>query len=248
MLQQHARDHGRPAPQIAAGNGTRGCASDTRLHRGKSVTPRRDVDGRADAPDYGKMSTETDRTETTAVEEWSRRGAATPAATAFRFKEGGAWTSMTWGEADVIARELASGLAVAGIVAGDRVCLLSQSRAEWMLCDVAILLLGAITVPIYASNTPDQCAFIVKDCGARMVIVEDALQLEKMLGLRGELPRDVPFIYISGDATLERPDASGRTHVRIAEVRPAGDAGVRSLDELREVGRAHPLGPDVLAK
>jgi long-chain acyl-CoA synthetase len=194
------------------------------------------------------MSTETDRTETTAVEEWSRRVAASPGETAFRFKENGAWRSMSWGEADTIAREIASGLAGAGIVAGDRVCLLSQSRVEWMLCDVAILLLGAITVPIYASNTPDQCAFIVKDCGARMVIVEDAAQLEKMLALRGQLPGGIAFAYISGDTTLERPDANGRTQVRIADVRPAADAAVRSLDELREAGRARPLTADQLAK
>jgi len=194
------------------------------------------------------MSTETDRTETTAVEEWSRRVAATPGSSAFRFKEGGTWRSMTWGEADVIARELASGLAAAGIGAGDRVCLLSQSRVEWMLCDVAILLLGAITVPIYASNTAEQCAFIVKDCGARMVIVEDAAQLEKVLGLRGEVAPGLAVVYIAGDATLERPDASGRTQIRIADVRPAGDAGVRSLDELRELGRARPLGPQALAQ
>ena len=194
------------------------------------------------------MSTETDRTETTAVEEWSRRVAATPGAIAFRFKENGAWRSMTWAEADVIAREIASGLAGAGIAVGDRVCLLSQSRVEWMVCDVAILLLGAITVPIYASNTPDQCAFIVKDCGARMVIVEDAAQLEKMLALRGELPADLAIVYMSGDVTLERPDPNGRTVVRIADVRPAADARVRSLEEVRQAGRAQPLGPDELER
>ena len=155
---------------------------------------------------------------------------------------------MTWGEADALAREIASGLAAAGVAVGDRVCVLSQSRVEWMLCDVAILLLGAITVPIYASNTSDQCAFIVKDCGARLVILEDAAQLEKMLGIRSELPGGLGLVYMSGDATLERPDANGRTHVRLADVRPAGDAAIRSLDELREVGRARPLAPQDLAR
>jgi len=194
------------------------------------------------------MSTETDRTPTTAVDEWSRRVAASSGACAFKFKENGVWKSMTWGEADALAREIASGLAAAGVAVGDRVCVLSQSRVEWMLCDVAILLLGAITVPIYASNTPDQCAFIVKDCGARMVIVEDAAQLEKMLGIRGELPPGLGIVYMSGDATLERPDARGRTEVRLADVRPAEDGTVRSLDELREFGRSRPLGAQELAK
>jgi long-chain acyl-CoA synthetase len=195
------------------------------------------------------MSTETDREAITAVEEWSRRVSESGGRCAFKYKEGGAWRSMTWGEADAAAREIAAGLAAAGVRSGERVCLLSQTRFEWMLCDVAILLLGAITVPIYASNTAEQCAFIVRNCGARVVIVEDAGQLEKVLAIRGELSGVSRFIHIAGDATLERPDARGRTQIKLADVRPAGDDAVRSLAELRASGQgANALTADELAK
>lgn len=202
-----------------------------------------------DAPDYETtMSSDPGREAATAVEMWSRRVTESGGRTAFKSKEGGAWRSVTWADAHQIALEIAAGLAQAGVHPGDRVCLLAQTRVEWMLCDVAILLLGAITVPIYASNTPEQCAFILRDCGAGLVIVEDAAQLEKVIATRAELPALSRFVHIAGDAILERPDSSGRTRVALAEVRPPGDAAFHSLDELRATGRAHPLPADELAR
>lgn len=184
------------------------------------------------------MSGDPGREASTAVELWARRVFESGDRTAFKYKEGGAWRSQTWAEVDATAREIAAGLAAAGVVSGDRVCILSQSRLEWMLSDVGILLCGGVTVPIYASNTPEQCAFIMGDAGARVVIVEDAAQLEKIVAIRGQLPFIPRVVHIGGDADLEKPDARGRTCVRLDAVRPAGDASIRSLAELREAGRA----------
>ena len=236
-------------PGELRGPGSIGCELNIEARAGPPVRRRSEVDANAAAPDYGAMSAKTGGDAITAVEEWARRVAETPARPAFRFKEEGAWRTMTWAEADAAAREIASGLAVAGVRAGDRVCLLSQTRVDWMLCDVAILLIGGITVPIYASNTPEQCAYIVRNCGARVVIVEDASQLEKLLAIRGQLPEAGRLVYLTGDAVLERPDAQGRTHVRIDDVRPKADASISSLAELRATGRgANALGTEELAK
>src|SRR5205085_9233979 len=159
------------------------------------------------------------------------------------FKEGASWVTMTWGQADAAAREIAAGLAAAGVGQGDRVCLLSQTRVEWMLCDVAALMLGALIVPIYATNTADQCAFILRDCGARLAIVEDAAQLEKVLSLSAEIPGVAQLVHITGDVTLEKPDARGRAQIRLEEARAAAGAKVvRSLADLRATGRtSNPL-------
>ena len=81
-------------------------------------------------------------------------------------------------------RRSAAGLVVRGIVPGDRVCLLAQTCLEWILSDLGILLAGGVTVPIYPSNTAEQCEYIVRDSGAKIVIVEDAAQLEKLMGLK----------------------------------------------------------------
>jgi long-chain acyl-CoA synthetase len=154
----------------------------------------------------------------TAVEMWKRRVAKTPAAPAFRHFAGETWTTVSYAEADADAREIAAGLVAAGVVPGDRVCLVAQTRLEWALCDVGILLAGGVTVPIYASNTPEQCEFIIRDAGAKLVIVEDATQRDKLLPLRDRL------FTVTG-------------MVQIADEAPAGDF-VRSLAALRDAGRS----------
>jgi len=71
---------------------------------------------------------------------------------------------------------------------GDRVAILSTTRVEWTLVDYGVLSLGAVTVPIYHSSTSGQVGYVLRDSGARVVIVEDAFQLEKVLKHREELP------------------------------------------------------------
>jgi long-chain acyl-CoA synthetase len=153
----------------------------------------------------------------TAVEMWKRRVARMPAGPAFRHFAGDAWKTISYAEADAAAREIAAGLIAAGVVPGDRVCLLAQTRLEWALCDVGILLAGGVTVPIYASNTAEQCEFIIRDAGAKIVIVEDVVQRDKVLPLRDRL------FTVTGI-------------VQITEEAPAGEA-VRSLAAMRDDGR-----------
>jgi long-chain acyl-CoA synthetase len=175
----------------------------------------------------------------TAVELWKRRLQATPDRVAYRHfsATAGRWVDVTWREADVAAREIAAGLVARGIVPGDRVCVLAQTCLDWVLCDVGILFAGGVTVPIYPSNTAEQCEFIVRDSGAKIVIVEDAAQLEKMLSVRNHLITVTSLVYMGGDAKLEKPDARGRTAVALAEVvTGAGDLAL-SLEALRAGGR-----------
>src|SRR4029077_2645288 len=147
----------------------------------------------------------------TAVELWKRRLAARPEAVAFRYYDRDAWQGMTFREADAAAREIAAGLVARGVVPGDRVCVLSQTRLEWVLADIAILLAGGVTVPIYASNTAEQCEFIVRDAGAKVVMVEDATQRDKLVGLRDKLFTVAHLIQLTGEAPagLTPPPAAG---------------------------------------
>jgi long-chain acyl-CoA synthetase len=179
----------------------------------------------------------------TIVEMWSSRVEHSANEIAFRFKVGDTWQGISWAEANVYAGEVARGLVDLGVSAGDRVCIVSQSRVEWMLCDVAILMVGAITVPIYPTSTPEQSAFIVNDSGARLVIAEDAAQLEKLLSVRARIPSVRAFVHMAGEVMLEHADARGRTSIRLEDVRPEGDAAIRSLEELRVAGRVLAGGP-----
>jgi long-chain acyl-CoA synthetase len=180
----------------------------------------------------------------TAVAMWKDRVKKTPAGVAFRFKRDGAWVGMTWAEADQVAGEIAAGLVSQGVVAGDRVCLLSQTRVEWVLVDVGILLAGGVSVPIYPQSTGEQCEFIIRDAGAKLVVVEDATQLAKLVPTRHRLWTVTRLIHIAGDAVLEKPDAQGRTEVSLAEVSQGANDFLLPLEGLRAAGRtwmaAHP--------
>ena len=148
---------------------------------------------------------------------WADRVAKSGDRLAYRHKRDGVWVDLTWKQADAQVQEVAAGLISLGIRPQDRVCLLAQTRLEWMLADVGTLLAGAAVVPIYASSTAEQSSYVLRDSGARAVFVEDAAQLEKLLPqlLTGA---DLYLIHFDGDAKLEKPDARGRTEVALADV------------------------------
>ena len=83
---------------------------------------------------------------------------------------------------------LARALASWGIRKGDRVAILSENRPEWTMTDFAILSLGAVTVPIYATQTAEQTAFMLNDSGARAIAVSSQAQLEKVIAIQSQTP------------------------------------------------------------
>jgi long-chain acyl-CoA synthetase len=85
-------------------------------------------------------------------------------------------------------RALSSGIAALGFNPGDRMALLAENRLEWAVADLACLCLGGTTVGMFASLPPGQVEYIVKDAGARLLVVSDAKQLDKALAIRERLP------------------------------------------------------------
>jgi long-chain acyl-CoA synthetase len=158
---------------------------------------------------------------------------------------------MSWKEADVAAREIAGGLLSLGVGHGDAIACVAQTRIEWTLCDIGVLHSAALMVPIYASSSPAQCAFIVKDAEARVAVVENAAQLEKLVPLGSAVP-GLRLIYIDGDARFDKPDGQGRTEVKLAEVLAAArdlQHAPLSLEALREAGRDWlAKNPDAIAE
>ncbi|MFZ0420119.1 MAG: long-chain fatty acid--CoA ligase [Candidatus Sulfotelmatobacter sp.] len=70
-----------------------------------------------------------------------------------------------------------------GIHRGDRIAILSENRPEWSTADFAILLLGAVTVPVYATLTPEQTAYTLCDSGTTVIFVSSEHQLRKVLAI-----------------------------------------------------------------
>lgn len=84
---------------------------------------------------------------------------------------------------------LVEGLAARGVKTGDKIAILSNSRVEWTLADFAIIISGAITVPIYQSTVAEQVQFILNDSDSSGLFVEDRKQLGKVLGMAAFLPK-----------------------------------------------------------
>lgn len=106
----------------------------------------------------------------------------------FRFVENGKWQSSTWWEVRESLIKLTNGLRKLGLKPGERVCILSKTRYEWTLADLAILAAGGIVVPIYDSNITEQVEFILEHAQASIIFVEDAYQLAKVQSVQKNLP------------------------------------------------------------
>ena len=92
-------------------------------------------------------------------------------ADAVNLKSGGQWLHIP-GEAIIKrVRAVALGLSALGVGKGDRVALLSENRPDWSVTDLAILSLGAVNVPIYTTQAPEQVGYILEDSGARVLFV-----------------------------------------------------------------------------
>jgi long-chain acyl-CoA synthetase len=88
-------------------------------------------------------------------------------------KRDGAWQPISWTEAARQVAGLAASLKSIGLQPGDRVCLVSENRPEWLLSDLAIMAAGCVTVPTYTTNTERDHAHILGNSGARAVIVSN---------------------------------------------------------------------------
>jgi long-chain acyl-CoA synthetase len=135
---------------------------------------------------------------------WNRveRGADRPAQ---HFKQGDHWTTLTRRQMGEIVREAALGLIALGRQKGDAVALLSTSRAEWVQADFAILSAGCVTVPVYPSYPADLVAYVVKDAGARSLVLEDARQLASVLEVRDRMPGLEHIIVVGGALGTDVP-------------------------------------------
>lgn len=103
-------------------------------------------------------------------------------------KEEGCWITQSWSKIadDVLA--LARGLKERGIERGDRVVIVSENRPEWLIADLAIMTLGAITTPAYTTNTSEDHLHLLRDSGAKTVIVSTENLLENLLPAAQKVP------------------------------------------------------------
>ena len=118
--------------------------------------------------------------------------------------------AMSFADVARAADEIAAGLVALGIEAGDRVAILSSTRAEWTLADLGALRAGATVVPIYDTNSPDECEYVLTHSASRAVFCEDESQLQKLEDIRGLEYRILLTASAPGAMTLAELRELGR--------------------------------------
>jgi long-chain acyl-CoA synthetase len=133
-------------------------------------------------------------------------------APAIRFKEGDEWVSRSFVEVAETVRSLAFGLLDLGVGRGDKVSILGNTRAEWTYFDFAALSIGAVVVPIYQTNSPEECHYVLENSDAKVVVVEDEEQLAKIREVRDRLPLLQHVVRMTGtsDDAIAMADVIGR--------------------------------------
>jgi long-chain acyl-CoA synthetase len=120
---------------------------------------------------------------------------------AIRYKDdSGRWVKRTYDELGQTVRDLALGLIDLGVEKGEKVSILSNTRPEWSYFDLAALSIGATVVPIYQTNSPDECQYVLENSDAKVVVVEDDEQLEKVRAVRDRCPKLEHVIRMTGSS------------------------------------------------
>jgi long-chain acyl-CoA synthetase len=118
---------------------------------------------------------------------------------AVMFKDdSGRWASRTYDEVGETVKDLALGLMALGIEKGDKVAILGNTRPEWTYFDFAALTAGATVVPIYQTNSPEECEYVLENSDAVAVAVEDEEQLEKIRQVRDRCPKLEHIVRMTG--------------------------------------------------
>ena len=107
---------------------------------------------------------------------------------AARYKRDGEWHDVSYAQLADVVQEIGLGLIDLGVQAGERVSILANTRLEWSYVDLAATSAGAVVVPIYQTNSPEECHWVLSDSDACVVICEDAEQLAKIAEIRDRLP------------------------------------------------------------
>ncbi len=150
--------------------------------------------------------------------------------TAVRYKRDGAWHDVTYRELQDIVTEIGLGLIDLGIEAGERVSILANTRPDWSYVDLAATAAGTVVVPIYQTNSPEECHWVLMDSDACAVICENGEQLAKIAAIRDRLPNLRSVVVIDPPPDGGGPEVAALAAISVEELRARGRA--RSPEEL----------------
>lgn len=163
--------------------------------------------------------------------------------TALRQKNAGVWREISWQEYGEHVRLISSGLLALGLEAGDRVCVIGDNSPEWLFADIGTLSAGGVTVGIYTTDSASQVEYILNDCGARCIFVENDAQLDKILSVWSRTPS------LDKVVTFDVPRSGGSDDPRVISLKDLRNLGSRFAND--HTGRLqealHSLDADSMA-
>jgi long-chain acyl-CoA synthetase len=131
---------------------------------------------------------------------------------ALQFPRDGRMAYISYSELGNIASEIARGLISLGIEPGDRVAILGLTSADWTLADCGALCAGAVVTPVYHTNAPEECAYVLEHSGAKLIFCDNAAQAAKIEQVRDRLPalEHVVVFEQSSENTIPLEELRGR--------------------------------------
>ncbi|WP_375766001.1 long-chain fatty acid--CoA ligase [Archangium gephyra] len=169
--------------------------------------------------------------------------AQSPTKVAASWKTGGRWEDVTWGRILEDVKALSAGLIAQGVKPGDRVAIYADTSLQWVVCDLAISAAHAITVPIYASNTPDEVRYILNHSEASLVFVDHDERTPKQAGRATRLRQKLAECPGVRKVVLFEGATSGDAELTLAQVMEQGRAAhAASPESFAE--RARAMGPE----
>ena len=168
----------------------------------------------------------------TITEFFEKRILETPHSKALCFKEAGQWKSISWQVYGERVDSFARALMALGVKGGDKISLIGANTPEWFIADMAIMTMGAVTVPIYATNSGEQICYTLRHSESKIFVVEEMSyfqriekllehvpQLERVILIKGSVPAneslliDLNSFYSLGEKTSEEELKSMRSAV-----------------------------------
>ncbi|MTI00093.1 AMP-binding protein [Roseibium sp. RKSG952] len=167
------------------------------------------------------------------------------ARTAFREKDFGIWQSWTWSEVLDEIRAFSVGLQQLGLKPGEKVAIVGANRPRLYWAIVAAQAIGAVPVPVYADSVAEEMAYVLGHAEVHFAIVEDQEQVDKLLGMSGQVPTLTEIIY---DESRGLRDYD---HTHLHEFASVQEQGRKALEstpgavDLWEAGLARSKGSDL---
>jgi long-chain acyl-CoA synthetase len=153
---------------------------------------------------------------------------------AVRHKRDGVWQDVTYAQLADIVQQIGLGLIDIGIQPGERLCILANTRPEWSYVDMAATAAGAVVVPIYQTNSPEECLWVISDSDACAIVCENDEQLAKIAAIREQVPNLRTVIVIDPPASAADTNGSNGS---TPDGTPFADF---TLEEVRERGSKRP--------